>query len=232
MSLDSNLYLVGAPLNEDATFTPDAVATLNKCTVVFAEQKKVFEKQSKRSGLSLIGKEIIYLDNLKDYRDIEKDLLSRKNVEAALLSDTGMPVLFDPGNQILKLCRKLKFQIHSVPTATSWATAACISGYQPPFLLEGFLPQEKEARKARMSALKNAAGHKILMETPYRYSALLNEIKELHGDKTPVFLAWEIASPAEFNFWGSVSELIKISEQKNLKKGEFVLILEDARIRS
>lgn len=232
MSLDSKLYLVGAPLNEEANFMPEAVRLLENCTLIFAEQKKVFEKQSKRSGLALLGKEIIYLDNLKDFKDIERDLQNRKGLTAALLSDTGMPVLFDPGNFILKICRKLKFSIHSVPTATSWGSAACLSGFQPPFLLEGFLPQEKQARKTKLNALKNASGHKILMETPYRYQSLLMEIKEVLGGDTPLFLAWEIASPNEFNFWGTVSELLRLSESKNLKKGEFVLILEDVRIRS
>lgn len=232
MSSVSKLFLVGAPLDEEATFTPDAVALLSKCKLVFAEQKKVFEKQSKRSQLSLADKEIIYLDNVKDYKEIEKIISTAKSENVALLSDTGMPVLFDPGNQILKLCRKYHYQIHSVPTATSWATAACLSGFQPPFLLEGFLPQEKEARRAKLLALKNAAGHKILMETPYRYAALLTEIKETFGDKTSVFLAWEIASPNEFNYWGTVQELLKESEKRNMKKGEFVLIIEDVKIRS
>jgi len=224
--------LVGAPLDEEATFTEEAKVLLQQCTLIFAECKKVFEKQSKRSQLSLLEKEIIYLDNLKEYKEIEKLVASGKHTLIALLSDTGMPVLFDPGAEILKICRKLRFSIHSIPTATSWATAACLSGFQPPFLLLGFLPQEKESRKAKLHALKTASGHKIIMETPYRYGALLSEIKETFGEKTPLFLAWEIASPNAFNFWGSVTELINISESNNLKKGEFVLILEDVRIRS
>ncbi len=197
---------------------------LEQCTLIIAEQKRVFEKQAKRSKLLLTEKTVLYLDNEKNFTEIESLLKKAVNTSVALLSDTGMPVLFDPGKEVLDLCRKLKFQIRTCPSATSWATAASVSGFQPPFFIEGFLPQEKEARKRRLDALLQLPGHKVLLETPYRYTALVNEILAVSSTQ-PVFLAWEIATPSEKYFWGSISELVSFSEKNQMKKGEFILIL-------
>ena len=142
-----------------------------------------------------------------------------------------MPILFDPGAKVLEECRKLDFQIRTVPGPTSWGTACALSGWEPPFEVYGFLPKEKIEREATLKSFANAASHTVLMEVPYRFESLLKEISMSLGTSTPGFLAWEIGTDQEKFFWGSIGEITESARQLSLVKGEFVFILQSRKRR-
>ena len=64
------------------------------------------------------------------------------------------------------------------------------------------------------------------METPYRLKAILADIKKVLGDYTQVVLAYKLTMPEEKFYRGTVSDILKIAEDKSLK-GEFVLLVDN-----
>lgn len=220
------LYLVGTPLSENAPLSESAIAVLNQCDAIIGESRPVLDRYLKGQDLKA---ERFHLDPpRKDEMELLWGTLQRISEiggVAALLSDVGMPVLFDPGFEVLEKCRKLGFLVRTVPSPTSWATACAVSGWSPPFLIQGFLDRDNAIRAKELKSLKASTAHLVLMETPYRFRKFLEQITKTFGDKRQAFLAWEIAKSGETYVWGTLSEISRYAEQNNLEKGEFVLLL-------
>lgn len=229
-----HLVILGRPLNENAIPSSDFLEIVKQSDVIIGESRKVVQRIQDRYQLSPDG-HIFLLDNLKDRerQDLEKALsnLVASGGTACLFSDMGMPILFDPGKEILAFCRKKGFAIKCLPGPTSWGTACALSGWSPPFFVVGFLPPKTEERFDSLRQLKLSKGHLVLMDTPYRFRALLRDCLEVFGAQHSAFLAWEIGEKEQFYAWENLKSLEKIVTSKNLEKGEFILLLEDPSVK-
>lgn len=219
------LYLIGTPLDEAQKLSPEAVNILLKSHTVIGESRKVVDRYLKGHAIT---QERFFLDPYRkeEWLAFTESLSKMKPDDSVcLLSDVGMPVLFDPGFEVLDLCRKKNFTIKTVPSATSWATACAVSGFEPPFYIQGFLDRDNDIRHRQLAFLKTLDAHTVLMETPYRYGKFVQMLAETFGNDAQVFLAWNIAQETEKYFWGSLKELAVFNQRANLEKGEFVLIV-------
>jgi 16S rRNA (cytidine1402-2'-O)-methyltransferase len=171
---------------------------------------------------------LVCLDNFSD-KEI-KQLLQRLRAlpspsDVVLFSDGGMPILFDPGVFVLQECKTLGFSFRTKPVATSWGTAMVVSGYQPPFWIEGFLAQKKEERQLqwrRLSSMKQAV---VLLETPYRIGLLAQECVQNLPSRREVFVGWQISSAKEDYFWVEAAKLPSVLKERGCDKGECIFIL-------
>jgi 16S rRNA (cytidine1402-2'-O)-methyltransferase len=224
----ATLYCIGTPLYEEHLLDPQAKSILERSVLVIAESKKITYRYLSQLPQKPKDDAIFFLDphRKEEWERLEEALkgIQKSSGIVALLSDTGMPILFDPGVEVLHLCRKLGFQIHSTIGATSWGMAAALSGFSPPFFTEGFLPRDNAERILRLKELKLVKAALILMDTPYRYQLLLKQCIETLG-KRNAFLAWELTKKEEHLLWGTLPELEKVSRELKLEKGEFVLVV-------
>lgn len=222
------LVVIGVPLNEAGKLSFEAIAALENAAVIVGESRKVTDRFLKQVPSRLPNCELYFLDPFREqeWKALQKTL-SRLPAGAAvcLLSDTGMPILFDPGRELLEFCRMKGFQILTVPGPTSWGAACAVSGFPPPFFVFGFLSQKSDERREQLQRLKSIPAHVVLMDTPYRFHSLLELLKVSLGNRSEVFLSWEISKSEERCFWGTLEELVQYANAHHLEKGEFVLIL-------
>ncbi len=225
----STLFIVGTPLSDEGLLSKEAIDCLSQADLIIAESKRNgfrYLKQTDRKETT----PLFFLDPFRerDWEELKQQLkkIANQGARVALFSDTGMPLLFDPGTQILNLARELGFSIHSVPSATSWGSACALSGWEPPFLIQGFLSRDTSQRKLKLGQIKNNPHHTVLMDTPYRFEPLLAQIAEVLGADRPIFLAWEIAKAEERLLWGFVQSIQREAKKQSLKKGEFILIIQ------
>jgi len=227
----ATLWIVGVPLDDSLPLRPESTAIVARATYVVAEAERRFTTVAKRSGLTELAAKTAYLDNAspRDIAEIDARLkeLARQDVDVALLSDCGMPLLFDTGMSVLGRCRSLGFTVRSVPDATSWGTAAALSGFEPPFLVLGFPPREPGDRLRFLQAQAKQPAALVLLDTPYRYRKLVEDAAKALGPKRAAFVGWELSRASERCLWGSIGELAKRSESED-SKGEFVLVIEGA----
>lgn len=216
-----DLTVIGTPLDEKSLLSTVAIQKLSQAEIIFAETRKRTLSLLARSGLRLLEERFYFLDNAKDAGSDAKVLLKNKG-SATLLSDSGMPILFDPGREILEIARSLGFQIKTVPGPTSWGTACAVSGFLPPFSILGFLPQKSQDRKEVLSRIKPLREHTVILEAPYRFQALTDDLVKIFSPNQNAFLAWEIGGSAERYAWGTLREIQKLG----FGKGEFVIILQ------
>lgn len=219
------LYIVGMPLNDEGNLSEAAVSRINESGKLIGENRKQAARYFRKSGVQFREGDFLWLDKPNQREQALALVAENKDLDICLISDTGMPVLFDPGKEILALAALKNYEIRSLPSAQSWSAACALSGLQPPFHIEGFLPQKTPLRLARLKELTQIHSHIVLMETPYRFSKILTEIEEIFGSACPVFLAWEIGSEREILKHLTVKKMIKWTLSNGMKKGEFVLLI-------
>lgn len=232
--MTSAFYILGLPLQEKSATPPAVASILEKSSLIIGESRKYTERILSRIAL-LKEAQVFYLDNMASQ---EKKLLETALKSAqqqgqivSLFSDMGMPILFDPGKEILELAKKLDFTFRCIPGPTSWGTACALSGWNPPFFVVGFLPVKTEERQVEMKKLVSAPGHLVLMDTPYRFQPLLSDCLKVLGNHRNAFIAWEIGGSEEFYFWGTLKSLEEVASKRAMKKGEFILLIEQAGVK-
>jgi|688.fasta_scaffold118187_3 16S rRNA (cytidine1402-2'-O)-methyltransferase len=232
--MSGTFYILGLPLQEKSSTPPAVAAILEKSDLIVGESRKYTERILSRINL-LKDAKVFYLDNMpsqeKKLLEHALQLASKQGQVVSLFSDMGMPILFDPGKEILDIAKKLDFSFRCIPGPTSWGTACALSGWNPPFFVVGFLPVKTEERQLELQRLVNAPGHLVLMDTPYRFLPLLADCLKLLGSHRNVFLAWEIGSSEEFYFWGTLKTLEEVASKRAMKKGEFILLIEQAGVK-
>lgn len=217
------------PLDEEAHTPSHILAVLKNSTIILGESKKK-TYQCVRLVPNFREKQIFLLDN-PDRDEIFRALraLQGTQAEVSLFSDSGMPILFDPGKEILHFFRKKGWNVRSISGPTSWGAAAALSGYSPPFLLLGFLSQKIPAAIKELNlSLKicdSIGASLIILEAPYRFHHLFSLLKKGLQDRE-LFLAWELDTIKERLVWGTPNEILSLDWPK---KGEFVIVISAKR---
>jgi len=226
-------FILGRPLQENLTPHQDFLSIISKSQLIIGESRRITERILNRLPLKE-GVQLFFLDNQspQDRKLMEKTLfqLSQENGQACLFSDMGMPILFDPGQEVLEQAKKWGMTIRCLPGPTSWGTACALSGWAPPFHLVGFVSPKNELRSQELAQFQNMPAHLVFMETPYRFRAFLTDCSKVFGQDRQAFLAWEIGTPQELYFWGCLSDIQKSAEKQGLLKGEFILLLQKPKV--
>jgi len=150
-------------------------------------------------------------------------LLGGTNI--ALVSDSGMPGISDPGRELIRRCHQLGIPMQICPGASAGISALVLSGFcARRYAFEGFLPREKKKRKAALAALATEQRTIVLYEAPHRLLTALQELHENLGDRQMAVVR-EITKRFEEARRGSLPEMIEYFKE-NVIKGEFVLIVE------
>lgn len=217
---NTTLYIVPTPIGNLEDMTLRAISVLKNVDVIFSEDTRV-------------------TINLLNYFDIKKklipshkyneDISSLKVIEylsngnnVAIVSDRGTPILSDPGNLCVKKAIDAGFNVVSLPGATAAIPALTSSGLDASkFIFYGFLNSKSSKRKSELEMLKNIKFTIIFYEAPHRILEMLNDVKEIFGDRL-ISVSREISKKYEEIYRGTITEVIgKIGEPK----GEFVIVV-------
>lgn len=189
----------------------------------------IFEED--RPGRQTLKKAGIHRDYLKYNEHKSSDTL--EELEAALrrgetvlyMSDQGMPNIADPGRELVAAAYRLGAQVTVIPGACSItaALAACPE-LDSRYLFYGFLPRDTEPRRAELATLLALPYPSVILETPYRYKPLIEDLKATAPASRKVLLAVDIAGPEQGFHWLAVKELERFAEDIH-KKLNFVIVL-------
>lgn len=216
------LYIVATPIGNLDDITLRALNTLRAADAIICEEMRVGSSLLKRLGVE--PKEIILLNEHNEEEQamlIASRLMQGQNM--ALISDTGTPVFADPGHLLISVAISFGVRVSPVPGANSIIAALSLLDFKlEQFVFGGFLPREPEKRRAELTRLRGMRMAVVLMDTPYRMGALLDDIAKTFGPGQPVTLACDLTHPNEVIFRGGAASIRK---QINQKKAEFVLII-------
>ncbi len=217
------LYIVGTPIGNLGDITYRAVETLKLVDVILAEDT--------RQTLKLLNHFEIQKSMISYHRHNEDDKIERvvellnegKNI--ALVSDAGMPVISDPGQNLVKYLTQNNYTIEVIPGVTAITTAVVKSSMDSTrFTFEGFLSVNKKQRKAKLASLVDEPRTMIFYEAPHKILDTLKAMYEYFGNRN-ICLCRELTKiHEEFRHSTILNEIARI-EQEGIK-GELVLIIE------
>jgi len=158
------LYVVGTPLGNLNDLSIRQAKTIAGCEILLCEDTRT-------TGLLLQKiKELFRFDKHPNQRlmsyykekELEKlpiiiDLL-RSNKDAALLSQSGLPLISDPGLLLVQQCVKRDIPFAVIPGPTAVATGLIYSGFNPDkFMFCGFLPKKTSQLLQLINRLKSVS---------------------------------------------------------------------------
>ncbi|SMC81494.1 16S rRNA (cytidine(1402)-2'-O)-methyltransferase [Moheibacter sediminis] len=217
------LYLVPTPIGNLKDMTFRAIETLNESDIILAED-------TRNSGILLKHYEIS--TQMRSYHahnehQVTEEIIKQLNEGKtfSLITDAGSPGISDPGFLLVRACVENGIEVIALPGATAFVPALTVSGLiSNEFIFVGFLPVKK-GRQSKLNELKEEKRTLVFYESPHKITRTLKDLAEIFGSERKASLSREITKKFEETLRGTLSELHKISETRNLK-GEMVLVVE------
>ena len=217
------LYLVGTPIGNLKDITLRAIETLELVDVILAEDTRQTVKLLNHFNIE--KKMISYHRHNEDQKiEMVVSLLDEgKNV--AMCSDAGMPIISDPGQNLVKYLVENDYKIEVIPGVTALITGIVRSGIDSTrFTFEGFLSISKKQRIKRLNELKDEVRTMIFYEAPHKILYTLKDLYNSLGNRN-ICICRELTKMYEEYSNSNVLEAIERIETNGIK-GEIVLIVE------
>ena len=223
MKIKSGLYIVGTPIGNLSDISFRAIETLNSVDFVYAEDTRHTRKLFNRYDISTKIISCHKFNEVKKSREIIDKINEQKSI--ALVTDSGMPCISDPGSRVIQICRMANIPITSIPGPTALTTAISMAGCsESGFIFHGFLPHKMGARRKNLLQYEYCTLPVIFYESPYRIKKLLTELNEIIGKNRKVYVFRELTKKFEETLCGTPSEILEALNERTIK-GEIVLIL-------
>lgn len=217
------LYLVPTPIGNLEDITIRAKKVLQSADYIAAEDTRT-------SGILLekIGVHNHMLSFHKynsKQRAPELIKLMQEGAVIAEISDAGMPVISDPGYELVQECIKNDIPVVPLPGASAFTTALIASGFDAqPFTYYGFLPRKAGEQKPFFEQMNEARATSIFYEAPHRLVKTLKNMATVFDSNRQIVAARELTKIHEEFVRGTITELNDYFEE-NAPRGEFVILV-------
>ncbi len=222
MSSNLCLSIVPTPIGNLNDITYRAIQVLKDSDIILCEDTRISKRLLDKYS---IDKPLYSYHIHNEHKVVEKYIqyiISGKKV--SLISDAGTPGISDPGYLIIRESIKKNIEIDCLPGPTAFVPALINSGISSDkFVFEGFLPKKK-GRMSRIEFLKEEKRSIIIYESPHRIKRLIEELKAVFGGQRLVSISRELSKIHQENIRGTLDEVDKNLESKNIK-GEVILII-------
>jgi len=217
----ATLFLVSTPIGNLSDMTPRAVETLKSVALIASEDTRLTKKLCHYFDISTP------LTSYHEHNKHQKTevILARlvAGDDVALVSDAGMPLMSDPGEELVEAALAHGYAVVPIPGANAAITALIASGLTPhPYLFYGFLDRQKSKKKTALQTLATTPTTLIFYESPHRLKETLNVMLEVFGNRR-VVIARELTKIFEEFLRGTARELL--AHLTDIK-GEVVLLVE------
>ncbi len=217
------LYVVGTPIGNIGDFTPRAESLLRKVSVIACED-------TRKSGLFLKSFDIktslisFHAHNTKSRIPQIISLLKNKK-SVALISDAGLPIISDPGEELISSLRNHNYEVICIPGPCAATTALVCSGLPSKrFCFEGFLPRKARERLQLLNQIAKEKRTTIIYESPHRLNRLLKELEVVFGNNHKLQISRELTKRFEEQIGPTIKSAIEHFE-KIKPQGEFTIII-------
>ena len=219
----SVLYIVGTPIGNLEDISMRAVKILNKVSLIACEDTRITGKLLKHFKIKnkLIS---FHKDNsMSRLNYLINKLQEGKSI--ALVSDSGMPLISDPGENLVKEVKRNNFDVICIAGPCAAISALVSSGLNTStFTFYGFMPKSNSERKLHLKSISNSQNTSIIYESPKRILKLLIDLKQICGGKRNIVLLKEITKRYETHYGNDLDTVIETIESKD-PKGEYTLVI-------
>jgi len=218
------LYLVATPIGNLEDITLRALRILKEADLIACEDTRHTAKLLTHYGINTPRQSYHQFNEESRARQFIQMLRDGKNI--ALVSDSGTPLVSDPGYEIVAACRREGIQVVPIP-GPSAAIAALIGSGLPSdsFFFAGFLPSRGSIRKRRLEKLAGLPATLIFYEAPHRLLSSLEDMAAILGPRRAA-IARELTKVHEEFLHGDLPELLELMRARPKIQGEITIVVE------
>ena len=219
--MEGKLFIVSTPIGNLKDISLRALEVLQEVDFILCEDTRVTSKILNHYNIS---KKLVSFNAVTEKKKIPTVIEKLKSGDnCALVSDSGTPVISDPGIRLISQATKEQIKVIPVPGASALTAALTVSGLPTDsFIFEGFLPQKK-GRQKKLRLLSTEQRTIILYESRYRITKLINELIEFMPERY-IVVCRELTKKFEESWRGYPKEIIDGLDEKTIK-GEFVVVI-------
>lgn len=217
------LYLVPTPIGNLADITERAVEVLKEADIIACEDTR--HTRILLDHLGIVGHVVSYHEHNK--KEAGPKLISclQEGKSVAQVSDAGMPVISDPGADLVRLAIEAAVPVVPLPGPNAALTALIASGLDArQFAFIGFLPKITAKRKKLLQDMGHVPVTLIFYEAPHRIKETMDTLIKFLGDRKAV-TARELTKKFETFERGTLSSLRSHMDEED-PRGEYVILVE------
>ena len=220
------LYICGTPIGNLEDVSIRLLKTLRRVDLIACEDT--------RHTIKLLNRYKIknHLISYHEYSDHNKEQYILNEVlagkEVALVCNAGMPTISDPGARLIKKAIDAGISLEAIPGPSALTVTLALAGINSSsFVFEGFLPNKKGKRQAKLLQLKDEERTVIIYEAPHRLLDTLADIVEIMGPDRQIVVARELTKKHEELIRGTAEEVFFLMKNKDgARRGEFSIAIE------
>ena len=217
------LYVVATPIGNLEDISLRALRTLREANLIAAEDTR---KTKRLLDTYDIKTPMTSYHEYNKWTKLAHILKCLDDGDVALVSSAGMPGMSDPGYELIVATSQRGIPVIPIPGPSVITTALVISGLPTDkFIYLGFLPRKSGARQRLLESVVNEEGTIIVLESPHRLSAALDDMLLALGDRR-IAVCRELTKIHEEVFRGRISQATRYFTQP---RGEFTLVIEGNR---
>jgi 16S rRNA (cytidine1402-2'-O)-methyltransferase len=215
------LTVVPTPLGNLRDITLRALDALGAADVIACEDTR--RTRALLSAHGIAAPELVACDERREPqvadRLVERALAGQ---QVALVSDSGMPLIADPGRVVVSRALAAGCPVVVLPGPSAVETALAASGLAAEgYAFLGWVPRAAGERERFLTAALAAALPSVLFESPRRLAATLADLARL-APEHPIAVARELTKMHEEVVAGSAAE---VAARGVLERGEVCLVL-------
>lgn len=212
----SKLFLVATPIGNLKDITLRALEVLESVDYIACEDT--------RNSIKLLNhyniKKPLLSHHTHNERNSSKGILKllQEGNNIAFISDAGMPIISDPGFNLLLEAKVHNVDFEIIPGVSASILTYVYSNFDPQFKFLGFLEPKTIKRKNIFKNLE--VGTYVAFISPYKLLSTIEDMEEVFSDSVSIYLVKELTKRNEKHFFGSPKQILEQLKSNSLK-GEF-----------
>lgn len=223
MAEGGRLIICATPIGNLGDASPRLAEVLADVDLIYAEDTRRTRTLLEHLGVSTPLRSLFVGNESERSDEILRALAEGRSI--AVVTDAGMPVISDPGAEVVRRARELGHTVTSIPGPSAVTTALALSGSSGDrFAFEGFLPRKGEERAVRLERIAADDRPTVLFVTPHRFLDDLNDLAEHTGPDRRLSVARELTKMHEEVWTGTMAAAIAQWEGR-APRGEFTIVV-------
>jgi 16S rRNA (cytidine1402-2'-O)-methyltransferase len=224
------LYIVGTPIGNLEDISARALRILREVGLIASENPARTRRLLARYDIDTPMQRFTDAYDRRKKTRLSAVLDALEQADVAFVSEAGMPLLADPGYELLQAALERGIEVVPIPGPTALMTALSVSGLPAvPFVYLGFPPRKSAARRKLFSEYTRDTRTLVMYESPHRLLATLRDAQAELGGERQVAVANELTKLYE-NVWrGEMSKALVYLEENRPPRGEYVIVIGGAK---
>ena len=192
------LYIVATPIGNMKDITLRAIDTFESIDILLCEDTRKTGSLLTNLKIKNKPKLVSFYDEVERQKIPQVIKMLKEGLKVAMVTDAGTPLLSDPGWLLVQKCQELGLKYTSIPGPSALINALVLAGLpMGRFSYLGFLPKKEAERKKILEQYKLVEDAKVVYESPLRTEKLVNEIKNVYGNKVEIRIIREMTKKFE-----------------------------------